>query len=85
MVSRNQWKQELKAKENAPPPKTTEMTAEQLKSYLVDRMETLGPQYIARFAREILPLTEGPEVTIEDIQRRGKGIELHYRVTEHYA
>ena len=84
MSSRNQWKQELKAKENAPPPEIVEMDADELREYLIKRLPDLpGPQ-VARFAREILSCIGLPRVEIEDIQRRGKGIELRYRVTKHY-
>ncbi len=84
-MSRNQWKQELKAKENAPPPKVVEMDADELREYLIKRLADLPGHQIARFAREILPSAGLPRVEIEDIQRRGKGIELRYRVTEHFV
>lgn len=84
-MSRNQWKQELKAKENAPPPNVMELDAEELRDYLMKRMADLPAHQVGRFARDILPCTGEPKVEVEDIQRRGKGIELRYRVTEYFA
>lgn len=84
-MSRNKWKEELKAKENAPPPVVKELNAEELRQYLIEQMSKLPAHEVALFARQILACAKNPKIEIEDIQRRGKGIELRYRVTESFA